>query len=283
MRRVWLMAAGVALTAAACAQGGFGGGGSAGGPESEQGAPADAGTRGGGAAPSIEGLPPLTPTVIKTADLEVQVARDGFGGAMEEATVVAGRYGGFVVSSSIRGQDVRTGSLVIRVPAENFDPAMADLRGLGTVRRQSIRGEDVGQEFVDLEARLRNLRAQETVLLRLMDRAATIADTIRVQNVLQGVQLDVERIEGRLRYLEDQTSLSTIAVSLVEEGAVVPKPTSTFGRAWQEAVRGFLAVIAALVVAAGYLAPIALLAAIGLVVVRRVLRSRPAPTGGTPA
>ena len=283
MRRVWLMAAGLALTAAACAQDGFGGGGGTGGPASEQGAPADADARGGDAAPSVEGLPPLTPTVIKTADLEVQVARDGFGGAMEEATVVAGRYGGFVVSSSIRGQDVRTGSLVVRVPAENFDPALGDLRGLGTVRRQSIRGEDVGQEFVDLEARLRNLRAQETVLLRLMDRAATISDTIRVQNVLQGVQLDVERIEGRLRFLEDQTSLSTIAVSLVQEGAVVPEPTSMFGKAWQAAVQGFMSMIAAIVVAAGYLAPIALLAAIGLVVVRRILRSRPAPTGGTPA
>jgi hypothetical protein len=283
MRRVWLVVAGVALTAAACSQGGFGGGGGAGGQASEQGGPADTSTEGGGAAPSVEGLPPLTPTVIKTADLEVRVERDGFGGAMEEATVVAARHGGFVVSSSIRGQDVRTGSLVIRVPAENFDPALGDLRGLGTVRQQSIRGEDVGQEFVDLEARLRNLRAQETVLLRLMDRAATISDTIRVQNVLQGVQLDVERIEGRLRYLEDRTSLSTIAVSLVEEGAVVPEPTSTFGKAWHEAVRGFMSVIAAFVVAAGYLVPIALLAAVGLLVVRRVLRSRPAPTGGTPA
>jgi Domain of unknown function (DUF4349) len=282
MRRVWLMAAGIALTAAACAQGGLSGGEGGGGQQSEHGAPGDTTTQGGGAAP-VEGLPPLVPTVIKTADLEVQVERDGFGGAMEEATVVADRYGGFVVSSSIRGQNVRTGSLVIRVPAENFDPALGDLRGLGTVRQQSIRGEDVGQEFVDLEARLRNLRAQETVLLRLMDRAATISDTIRVQNVLQGVQLDVERIEGRLRYLEDRTSLSTIAVSLVEEGAVVPEPTSTFGKAWHEAVRGFMSVIAAFVVAAGYLAPIALLAAIGLLVVRRVLRSRPAPTGGTPA
>ena len=283
MRRVWLMAAGVALTAAACAQGGVGGGGAGGGQAPERGAPADTTSEGSDAAPSVEGLPPLIPTVIKTADLEVQVEREGFGGAMEEATVVAGRYGGFVVSSSIRGQDVRTGSLVIRVPAENFDPALGDLRGLGTVRRQSIRGEDVGQEFVDLEARLRNLRAQETVLLRLMDRAATISDTIRVQNVLQGVQLDVERIEGRLRFLEDQTSLSTIAVSLVQEGAVVPEPTSMFGKAWQAAVQGFMSVIAAIVVAAGYLAPIALLAAIGLVVVRRILRSRPAPTGGTPA
>jgi hypothetical protein len=277
------MAAGVALTAAACAQGGVGGGGAGGGQAPERGAPADTTSEGSDAAPSVEGLPPLIPTVIKTADLEVQVEREGFGGAMEEATVVAGRYGGFVVSSSIRGQDVRTGSLVIRVPAENFDPALGDLRGLGTVRRQSIRGEDVGQEFVDLEARLRNLRAQETVLLRLMDRAATISDTIRVQNVLQGVQLDVERIEGRLRFLEDQTSLSTIAVSLVQEGAVVPEPTSMFGKAWQAAVQGFMSVIAAIVVAAGYLAPIALLAAIGLVVVRRILRSRPAPTGGTPA
>lgn len=278
MRRVAFLAAVVGLTATACSQFDGSTGGAGGGPEA--GAPLEERVGGGGAAPDVAGLPPLVPAVIKTANIEVQVPEDGFDGAMQEATTVAERYGGFVVSSTVQGTDVRTGSLVLRVPADRFGSAMDDLRRLGEVRAQTISGEDVTQEFVDLESRLRNLRAQESVLLRLMDRATSIADSIRVQNVLQGVQLEVERIEGRLRFLEDQTALSTITARLVEEGAAFAEPTSTFGRAWNAAVDGFISVIAAAIVAVGYLLPFAVPGLVGLIVVRR-MRSRPrqAPSG----
>jgi hypothetical protein len=215
--------------------------------------------------------------VIKTADLEVEVEQGSFDDAMQQATSVAEKYGGFVLSSAVQGEEEdRTGSVLLRVPSDRFGLAMADLRGLGAIRSESIEGQEVGQEFVDLEARLRNLEAQETRILLLMREADTISETIRVQQVLERIQLDIEQIEGRLRYLEDQTTLATISLHLVGAGAVIPEPPGTIGRAWQEAVVGFKRVVGAVVVALGYLLPLALLAGAVLLVVRRFLRTPPA-------
>jgi Domain of unknown function (DUF4349) len=288
MRRVWLLLGALAVFGTACAQqgaspssGGGDGGGVAGAPQGDagpgeavQGAP-------GAAAPSIEGLPPLSPTVIRNANLEVQVDRDGLSEALDGATNVAVAYGGFVVSSAVQGEDSRTGSLVIRVPAQRFDAAMTDLRQLGRIEEERISSEEVGSEFVDLEARRRNLEAQERQMLQLMGEASTISDTIRVQQVLERIQLEIERIEGRLRYLEDQTALATISLHLVEEGAPVSTSQGAIARAWDAAVEGFVLIIAALVVVLGYTAPFAIGAGIVLLVYFRMRRGRPgpAPTG----
>jgi hypothetical protein len=274
MRRVWLLIGIAVVAGTGCAQEQSAGGG-IGAPE---GVPAvepeaDVGLDAGGAA----ALPALGPSVIKTADLEVEVERGAFDDAMQRATSVAEKYGGFVLSSAVQGEEEdRTGSVLLRVPSDRFGSAMTDLRGLGAIRSESIEGQEVGQEFVDLEARLRNLEAQETRILLLMRDADTIPETIRVQQVLERIQLDIERIEGRLRYLEDQTTLATISLHLVGTGAVIPEPPGTIGRAWQEAVLGFKRVVAAVVVALGYLLPLALLAGAVLLVVRRLLRSPPA-------
>jgi len=230
----------------------------------------------GAAAPDAEAgtlaVPAVGPRVIKTADLDVEVDRDGFGDAMSSATSVAARYQGFVVSTSTGGAEARRGTIVLRVPADRFEDAVNDLRGLGEVQRQRVTGEDVGQEFVDLEARLRHLDAQEQVMLGLFEEAATVADTIRIQNELSGIQLQIEEIEGRLRYLRDQTSLSTISVTLAEEGVAAP---GAFDRALERAVDGFLSVLAALVVGLGYVLPFAAIGVVGLLLYGgRVLRAR---------
>jgi hypothetical protein len=285
MRRVWLLVGALVVLGTACAQQGAspssGGGGVAGAPQADAvpgeavpGAP-------GGAAPSIEGLPPLSPTVIRTANLEVEVDRDGLGGALDQATNVAVAYGGFVVSSAVQGEESRTGSLVIRVPAQSFDEAMTDLRHLGRIEEERISSDEVGSEFVDLEARRRNLESQERQILQLMREASTISETIRVQQVLERIQLEIERIEGRLRYLEDQTALATISLHLVEEGAPVATSKGVIARAWDAAAEGFVMIIAALVVVLGYTAPFAIATGIALVVYFRMRRGRPgpAPTG----
>jgi hypothetical protein len=183
-----------------------------------------------------------------------------------------------VLSTTTAGDEARSGSLVMRVPADRFEEALADLKDVAVaVTSETVRGEDVTQEFIDLEARLRNLRAQEAALLRLMDRAQTVTDTIRVQNQLTGVQLDIERIRGRLRYLQDQTSMSTITVALRERGARPPGRTSVIGEAWERALEVALSIVAAVIVGVGVAVPVALLALLVLLALRLLrLRFRPA-------
>jgi hypothetical protein len=229
-------------------------------------------------APRMEAasLPELAPAVIKEARLEVEVEAGAFDGAVDSATDVARRYDGYVLSSSVEGEDARLGTIELRVPADSFEAALDDLRGLGTPLREAVSGDEVGQEFVDLQARVRNARAQQSVLLRLMNDATTISSTIQVQRELEGVQLEIEQLLGRLRFLRDRTALSTIEVRLAEVGA--PTTPGVFSRAWGRATGLFLGVVSWLIVALGFVAPLAVLGGIALLVVRR-MRARPAASG----
>lgn len=280
-RKSWIGVVVAGLLLAACGGGSDAGDGHS-GPDEGVEAPAAADQAEGrapagdevavGAAAST--LPGVGPSVIKTAEIALEIERGEFKAALQQATAVASAEGGFVLSSGVEGREARRGSIVVRIPSDRFEAALASLRDLGSVERERVSGEDVGQEFVDLEARLRNLRAQEAVLLRLMNEAQTVTDTIRVQKELTGIQLEVEQIRGRLRYLHDQASFGTISVSMAEAGVVAPGEPGIIAQAWERAVEGFLAVIGGLITALGVLVPIAVLALLGWVVIRRRLPAK---------
>jgi hypothetical protein len=101
-----------------------------------------------------------------------------------------------------------------------------------------------------------------------MERAASVTDTIRVQGELGRVQLEIERLRGRLSYLEDQTSLGTITATFVGAGATPSEPPGTLARAWERALDAALAVVSAVIVGLGFAIPVAVLVALGLLVFR---------------
>jgi hypothetical protein len=137
--------------------------------------------------------------------------------------------------------------------------------------------QDVTAEYVDLEARLTHWRAQEQVFLGIMAKAKSIPETIQIQQQLSVVQEQIEQLEGRRRYLEGQTSFSTVRLSLLEAGAVarIPeeeRPQSVLARDWQRATGAALAVLGGTIVVLGGLVPLALvltLPALALVMFRR--------------
>lgn len=225
------------------------------------------------------------PKVVRTATVAVEVGRGRFGAAFSEVATIAAAHGGFVASSNSsagHGDDDRlaAGTAVVRVPEDRFDQARRRLSGLGRVRSEELRGEDVGGQLTDLEARLRNLRSQEDAIRLLMARAETIGETIQVQQQLSAVREQVEQLAGQQARLADAAALSTITVSLSEPGAAARTGTerSVLARSLSRAVAGAEAVLAATIVALGYMVPLALLGLAGWVLVRLALRSRrPAP------
>jgi hypothetical protein len=278
------------LIGAACGGGGKAGPALFGGtpaPEAQPRAPAGRVSGSTGAdqftALSAIGIPPVSQKVIKNASVSLEVRVGTFDDRFQEATLVASRHGGFVESSQTSTGKLRSGSLLVRVPATEFEAALGELKGLGRVKSQRISGQDVTAQFVDLQARLRNWEAQESVLLRLMAKSTSIDESLKVQRTLQDVQLAIEEIRGQLRVLTNQTDFSTISLSVAEVGAipVKTKPRTGLALAWHQALHGFVAVIAAVVVGVGYLLPIGILALvallIGWVVLRRV-RPKVAPT-----
>jgi hypothetical protein len=213
--------------------------------------------------------------VIRTAELSVVIPRDAFDDRFGEAVDVAEEQGGFVADSRSRE---RSGSLMLRVPAEHFDESLRALRALGTVEVESVHGKDVTADYVDLHANLRIARARREVLLGLMADAVSIEQTIRVQNALDETQLRIEQLQGQLRLLDDRTSLATIGLRLreqgVEPGSEVEK--ASIPNAFERAAAGFVGVIAAIVIGLGYLLPLIALGLVGWLVVTRVQRRRTA-------
>lgn len=201
---------------------------------------------------------PAPTRVIREARLGLVIPPDTFDDRFARAVDVASAHDGFVATSTTRE---RSGGITIRVPAVNFDEALADLRAIGDVQVQRITGQDVTAEYVDLQARLRIERSRREVLLRLMDQAVTIDQTIRVRNALDETQLRIEQLQGTLRLLDDRVALATVQVTIREEG-VEPEEeveTASLPNAFERSVSGFVGVVAAIVVGIGYLIPLAIL------------------------
>ncbi len=220
-------------------------------------------------------LPGLPSKVIKTASVEIKVSKDRFQIQFSKANVIAETLGGFISNSNVSETSgkISSGVITMRVPADKFQTAVARLKALGKVTAEEQSGQDVSREFVDLEARLRHAKAQEAFFLRLLDQSKTIADLLQVQQQLGNIQLQIEQLQGQLQFLKDQTDFSTITARIYEPGAK-PGPVKGLGKAWREAIDAFQSVLAWVIVAAGTVVPLGLLALIAVFAYRGIRRAR---------
>lgn len=183
---------------------------------------------GGSAAVDLDGNTPIV-RVIKTGQLMLRVADAP--AAVEQIRVMVSGKNGFVESSSLNdsGSGPRSAWMTLRLPVSVFESTMAELKGVATlVLTDSVNGQDVTMEFVDLEADLRNARAEEASYLEILKQSGDIEDVLAVTQRLADVRGRIERIEGRKRFLENRTNLATITVSLTEDTRIeVP------GRTWR--------------------------------------------------
>jgi hypothetical protein len=133
---------------------------------------------------------------------------------------IAESLGGFVVTSEYKNSTDRSEAstmvnVILRVPSANFQKATDEIVKLGLrVLHQKTTGQDVTAEYIDLEARLRAKKALEAQYFEIMKRASKISDVLEVQQKLTEVRTEIEQAEGRRRYLDNQSTLSTINISL---------------------------------------------------------------------
>jgi hypothetical protein len=131
-------------------------------------------------------------------------------------------------------------SLTLRIPHQHLDEVLADIRNLGSVQQQSITVEDVSDQLVDLDARLKNLRQSEAALLEIMDRSGEIADVLEVSRELSNVRESIERMAAQQQNLQRRVAYSYLYLTLKSPTtAVVPlRPAQeTLGNTWQAATR----------------------------------------------
>ena len=190
--------------------------------------------------------------IIRNADLQLEA------NAPEEAqaaiTQIAESKGGFVVESTQSSSDAKAANrdsvtMTIRVPSAKFDEALSEIRQAASrVIVESIKGQDVTEEFIDIEARLKTQKALEAQFLEIMKRSNTVADALNVQTEIARVRGEIEKIEGRKRFLESQASLSTIKITLRTPTAFSANAPGFFNRLSQAFGNGFDAALSFILV-----------------------------------
>jgi Domain of unknown function (DUF4349) len=216
--------------------------------------------------------------IVRTATVALEVGKDRLNDTINRATDVVTRAKGIYVgsSTSVPAGEPASGQVTFRIPVDAFEAVLRELKALGTYRGERSSTEDVTNQHVDLNAQLVAWRAQERVYLRLLDRARSVADVIAVQNQLQQVQSNIERLQGQVDHLEDQSSFSTIVLQLREPGAAARRPAGRLARAWATAVNGLGVMTAAVLVGVIWLTPVVVLAGAVLFGLRALRRPRPA-------
>ncbi len=192
--------------------------------------------------------------VIKTAELNIEV--QDIAGAQKQVQDVVEAGGGFIADLDVQDYGTRVdASIVARVPSANFSEIYEQVKALGSVKRDRMGGQDVTEEYMDLEGRIANKKVAEERLRELFAKAGKIPDLLEVERELSRVRGEIESLQGRLRYLKDQVGFSTITISLYQLGeAPVDEPEGwRLGYHIMGAFRGLLGAIQWLVTAGIYI------------------------------
>jgi hypothetical protein len=227
--------------------------------------------------------------VIRTASLSL-VVEDPAASA-DEIAKMAEELGGFVVSSNIfqasfdeTSNVVTRASVTIRVPSESLDEALEEIEaGAIEIQERNVHGEDVTQQYTDLQSRLRNLESAEEQLLEIMDSATETEDVLRVFDNLTRVREEIEVLQGQINYYEDSARLSSISIELIPDVLAQPlqiggwRPQGTAKQALETLIRTLQFIVDAGIWVLICVVPIAILLGIpGFLGARSVIRRRKA-------
>jgi hypothetical protein len=184
--------------------------------------------------------------IIRSSSLAIVVQHPAQ--VMDKIMALAEMEGGYLESSQGGGQDAASGSLTIRVPAARFEETRAEIRKLGLrVENETITAQDVTRQYVDQDANLRNLRAEETQYLAILKQANTVKDLLAVSQRISEVRGQIEQQQAEFNALSKQTEAVAIAISLRTEAE-----TQVFGLNWRPLYQLKLALRDGLESVAGY-------------------------------
>jgi hypothetical protein len=222
--------------------------------------------------------------IIRNGELTLETDSPTEG--LRKITAAAESHGGFVVTSEFKQNPVAAGAkpsqgvvVVARVPATQFASALDQIRNAGErVIQERVSGQDVSEEYLDLEARLRTKKALEAQFLEIMKQARKVEDALEVQRELADVRTEIEQLEGRRRFLENQAALSTITTTLQMPQPIVAATTSGFGasvkRSFGDAIDSAAAIVLFIIQAVIVLIPITIFFGLPGWLVWRALRRR---------
>ncbi len=213
--------------------------------------------------------------VIRTGTMSVEV--DKYDETEVKIRDIVNKFSGYITNLNVNGK--KQGTITIRVVSEKYDAMISELSKIGKVMNQNISGKDVTEEYMDSEAKLKTQRELEARLLKLLaEKTAKLIDIVDVEQKLAGVRENIEKTEGRMRYLKDQASYSTLSISVYEPSLLV---TSTGGgffyemeQSFSKGLAGFTKVLSGMITIVIALIPVLVILGLIYIVVRKILRKR---------
>ncbi|MFH1064765.1 MAG: DUF4349 domain-containing protein [Candidatus Woesearchaeota archaeon] len=203
--------------------------------------------------------------IIKTAQVTLEV-KDYFLSS-QKVEAYAKKYDGYVSNSNSNSDYINkySGTITLRVPAMYFDAVMAELSLLGEIKSKSTGGDDVTEQYIDLQSRINNSKAHEERLVAMYDETKNVNEMMNVERELSRVRGEIEQMQGQLRYMDSKTEMSTVTVYLYE-----PKPVVKQWGIWtalKNALNNSLATLRWMIELIGWLLPLIISGAIiGLIV-----------------
>jgi hypothetical protein len=247
-------------------------------------APSLPGERASGSASDVANDVTIERLIIRNASLDLIVPDTE--AALAEINDVVDELDGYVVESNVyQYQEGLQAHLTLRIPAEKLDLALERFRGLATeVRSETISGQDVTQEYVDLQSYLRNREAVQARLLEYLEEAKTTEDALAVDTQLRQIEAEIEQTKGRIQYLEQSAAMSQVTLTLTPDVLAQPievggwHPQGTLKDAVQTLVRVLQFLVDAAIVIVVLVLPVLLVIAapvVGLIfLVRAIVRRR---------
>lgn len=211
--------------------------------------------------------------VIRNGQASVEV--DKLDPAIVKIRQLAAQLGGYIANSSMTGgrDQVRTATFEIKMPAQRFDQALNGLNTLGKVESVNATAEDVGEEYVDVTARVANAhRLEDRLVALLATRTGKLQDVLDVERELARVREEIERYEGRLRYLKSRVATSSLTVTLHEPVPILGQNPgqNPIMAAIRQAWRNFVGFIAAVIASLGLIVPIGALIIVAWISYRKL-------------
>jgi hypothetical protein len=219
--------------------------------------------------------------LIRTGNATIEV--DSLEIAMQQVRDLAQRLGGFIANTQLAsGRDqIRSATMEMKIPAARWSDAVSGLNPIGKLEAVNEFSEDVGEEYVDVTARVQNAKRLEARLIELLaNRTGRLSDVLAVERELARVREEIERYEGRLRYLRTRAAMSSLSVTVHESFPVVSArgESGVLGDAFKQAWRNFVAFIAGIISLTGILIPLAVLGVLAWFAWRRWGPRRPPRT-----
>jgi flagellar basal body-associated protein FliL len=213
-------------------------------------------------APSAPGTD-IDTKIVKTAYITLEV-KDVPGSVDTLKTMVTAK-GGYLSSSSIQEayNNQLSGTVVLRIPQAEFENTLAGVKAIGIVKSVSAQGEDVTEAYVDIQAQKNSYQNQLAQYNEIMKKAVKVSDVIEIQQQIDRVQTELNRLEGRQKYLDSRIDMSTITVTLQEPEPVGGESGHSFVTSVNEGIAGFFGMIDAIIIILLTLLPIILIGGFG--------------------